>query len=154
MIVQKYIDTGQRVQRSRLATLFGRPLYAITAIFLEQRPPISAVDDLGQFDFFGVTPSNGRRREFDNGPDLLALGLPIYSCFPEVPWQNIDALREESTDKLYILEINPGGNTWHFSSGSADRIRNELGGLQLEDQFGAFDIAADVLIEKTRSEAE
>ena len=68
--------------------------------------------------------------------------------------QSVDVLREELTGKLFALEINPGGNTWHFSSHSAARIQSSLGGPRLEEQFGAFDIAADVLIERTRSEAE
>jgi hypothetical protein len=50
-----------------------------------------------------------------------------------------------------VLEINPGGNTWHFSSPWATAFEKERGGRKLKDQLGAFDIAARVLIEKTRT---
>jgi hypothetical protein len=155
MIVQRYIDTGQEIQGHRLATLFGRTLYANVNMYLERRPRISDVPDLREFRYFAVEDIGEviKRRYFDD-PDILALGSKINACFPEVPLQSIDILREEATRRLFVLEINPGGNTWHFSSYAAERQRRTLGGLRLEDQFQAFDVAADVLIEKTRAEAE
>jgi hypothetical protein len=153
MIVQKYIDTGQEIQGRRLATLFGRVLYAYAASTIESNRSLSQTDDPEQFKFSGVLGEK-ITREFVYDEHLLALGGKIHACFPEVPLQSIDVVRDKTTGKLFVLEINPGGNTWHFSSSSAERIRNSLGGVRLEDQFQAFDVAAEVLIEMTRAEAE
>lgn len=65
--------------------------------------------------------------------------------------------------KLYVLEVNAGGNTWHFSSSLAKDTRVSLGrhkdpnhpfpaflgGQILESQFGAFDLVAQRLVEVT-----
>jgi hypothetical protein len=51
--------------------------------------------------------------------------------------------------RLYCLEINPGGLTWNFSSRRAQDVPT-IDGIRREDQFGAWGIAADALIEKTR----
>ena len=64
----------------------------------------------------------------------------------------VDLVRDAETRKLYIMEVNPAGATWHFSSMSskgypAEHVRN------LYAQFGALDKVAQLLIEKTREEA-
>jgi hypothetical protein len=89
-------------------------------------------------------------------PDILALAREVYRAVPEVPLQGCDILREAATGKLFAIEINPGGNTWHFSSDFAKpMIEESLGTTEpLIDQFGVFEVAARVLIEKTRAEAE
>jgi hypothetical protein len=153
MIVQRYVDTGRDIQRWRLSTLFGRTLYAHANFYTERRAKLSEIADVSQFDFSGAREDEFRR-EFIYDEDLLALAPKIHACFPEVPLQSIDLLREEATGELFVLEINPGGNTWHFSSSVAERIRTSLGGSRLEDQFQAFDVAAEVLIERTLAEAE
>ena len=69
--------------------------------------------------------------------------------------QGIDIIREAGSGKLYLLEANPGGNTWIFSKGDlTTRLKAALGVERLTDQFDAFRIAAKVLIERTRAEAE
>ena len=69
--------------------------------------------------------------------------------------QGIDIIREAGSGKLYLLEANPGGNTWIFSKGDlTTRLKTALGVERLTDQFDAFRTAAKVLIERTRAEAE
>ncbi|MEQ1522858.1 MAG: hypothetical protein ABL936_16440, partial [Aestuariivirga sp.] len=65
---------------------------------------------------------------------------------------------------LYVLECNPGGNTWHFSSptgrkwqfrigrslGASRGMAKSAGRKMLLEQFGAIDIVAHALVEKTR----
>jgi hypothetical protein len=56
---------------------------------------------------------------------------------------------------LYVLEANPGGNTWIFSKGEMTaRLKAALRVDRLTDQFDAFRKAAKALVERTRAEAE
>jgi hypothetical protein len=80
-----------------------------------------------------------------------------------IPMLAVDVIREAATGKLYVLECNPGGNTWHFSSSIGEKLRlgfgdaktngnekaNEIARRMFIDQFGAFDIVAQQLIAKT-----
>ncbi len=73
---------------------------------------------------------------------------PILA-FPNIPLQGIDILEESGTGRLYVIEINAGGNTWHFFSS-----RSALGriGITRKDrvaQFGAWKVATEALIETT-----
>ena len=54
---------------------------------------------------------------------------------------------------LYVLEANPGGNTWHFSSKLAEEGRKEISREQRIEQMDAWGVAARVLAERTRAEA-
>ena len=43
-------------------------------------------------------------------PDILALAAAAYEAMPEGALQACDILRAK-TGELYLLEVNPGGNT-------------------------------------------
>ena len=47
--------------------------------------------------------------------DILELARRAYLALPEIALQGIDIIREAGSGKLYLLEANPGGNTWIFS---------------------------------------
>ena len=67
----------------------------------------------------------------------------------------VDVLREARTGKLYALESNPGGNTWHFSSAFGELLREEVGDgrRKLLAQYNALPLAAKTLAEATRAYA-
>jgi hypothetical protein len=54
--------------------------------------------------------------------------------------------------RLYVLEVNSLGYTWHFSSPTG-RVVQERFGLDLEAQFDGRNRAADLLCEQTRRRA-
>ena len=56
-------------------------------------------------------------REFTRDADILELARRAYSTLPEIPLQGLDIVREAETGGLFVLEANPGGNTWIFSKG-------------------------------------
>ena len=84
--------------------------------------------------------------------DVLEIARAVYLAIPEVPFHAIDVRRDAADGKLYCLEINPGGNTWNFSSPRGRTIAT-IDGIRREDQLGAWDIAAKALIEQTRLHA-
>ena len=71
---------------------------------------------------------------------------------PDVALQACDILRDKAGDH-YLLEINPGGGTWAFSSNLAQTYREMLGTSDLAAEFDAFRTCARILIERTRAEA-
>jgi glutathione synthase/RimK-type ligase-like ATP-grasp enzyme len=156
MFAQRFIDTGPFINHHRVLTLFGVPLLAFKTISQVARPSLDSPDDI-----LGKVAIKARRRdgpvgrEFTSDPDILDLGRRTYSALPEMALQGVDIIREEKSGKLYVLESNPGGNTWIFSKGEmTTRLKAALGVERLSDQFDAFKTAAKVLIERTREEAE
>jgi hypothetical protein len=105
-----------------------------------------------------ATRQGGGTRELADDADVLELARQTHSALPEAPLQGVDIIREAGSGKLFVLEANPGGNTWTFSKGKMRTrqatLQTALGVERLTDQFDAFTTAAKVLIERTRAEAE
>jgi hypothetical protein len=156
MLAQKFIDTGAFVNHYRVLTLFGTPLLAFKTTSEKARPALDASDDVLADVALKARRRDGPiKRESTSDPDILELARRAYSALPEVALQGIDIIREVGSGKLYLLEANPGGNTWIFSKGDLTaRLTEALGVERLTDQFDAFQTAAKVLIERTRAEAE
>ena len=151
MMAQVFIDPGPEAARLRVLTLFGEPLYAeeikIPAV---ERPEVLTADRLKEIPIV-TTGSKVRLRRFIYDADVLDMARHMSRVLPDVPLKACDIIREWKTGKLYVLEVNPGGNVWHFSSPIG---RRELvNGERREAQFDAFSLAANLLIERTRKEA-
>lgn len=160
--VQRYIHTGADIRWNRVSSLFSRPLWALRSRAIEPKVDLSAPDEV--IERAAITNVNGGQRfhEFTAEPDVLALAAAVHDAMPDVPLLGVDILRDERTGRLCVLEANPGGNTWHFSSGGGQDLRHAIArDLQLRGdpdaaaremmiaQFGAFDVAAEVLARKT-----
>lgn len=161
MLAQEYIETGDYPSEYRVLCFFGRPLYAIKRMSQEKRPQVS--------DFYNFSDPRDLRnskgtKHFGFGslpieashitePDVLELACRAYDAIPEAPLQGVDIIREKGTGNLYIMETNPGGFCWHFSS----RIMENaplIDGIRKEDQMDAFSVAADILVQRTLAEAQ
>jgi ATP-grasp domain len=155
MVVQPYIEHSENdcPTSYRVLTLFGRVLYAARNTWAVARPPLEEIAENPN----GIIASNdgsfGRLRTVWNDPEIIALGEQAASAFPACPVLGIDVVRNLETNKLYVLEVNPAGRVWHFSSPLAmNRFTPEYR-ADLYAQFGALDRIAELLIEKTRKEA-
>lgn len=162
MVVQSYVHTGAAISNIRVLTLFGEPLYA-----LQSWSKIETVDLTPQkvraqnLDIAHQTIAPGQKAvKFIYDEDVLAMARAAYAACPEAALQGCDILRDSRNGQLYILEFNPGGNTWHFSSSRAQMLREVVrpaGENRLAEkrksQFNAFRTAARVLVERTRLQA-
>jgi hypothetical protein len=106
-----------------------------------------------------------KTRSLVKDTDVERLAQRVHAVFPDIPILGCDVIREAATGDLYVLECNPGGNTWHISSKIGEEPRlsfgnakangfqraNERGRRMLIEQYGAFDVVAKTLVEKTRS---
>jgi hypothetical protein len=163
-LVQKFIDTGLYPSFYRVQTFFGRVIYSWHSTLKIARCPLDASDD--EIERTVVASQGGEKhRELVKEPDILRLAEAVHAQFPDIPILAIDVLRETATGALYVLECNPGGNTWHFSSKIGEALRlgfgnakvngveraNQLARRMFIEQYGAFDIVAKTLVEKTHS---
>lgn len=155
MIVQSFIDTGPFVTNYRLLTCLGQPLY------LQRATSNVAITLQGSDDDIEALPVDiqahpHRERELIYDADIVALGALCYRAIPDVPVQGIDIVRHHRTGKLFVLELNPGGNTWHFSSSFMKPFRDAAGPEYVERQrtyLDAFGTVAHALIQKAHLEA-
>ncbi|GLS20335.1 hypothetical protein GCM10007874_33520 [Labrys miyagiensis] len=149
MVAQRFIDCGYAMT-CRVLTLFGAPLFTYCR---ESTKPLVLESRHGPFnprDFMPAPPDSIAYSTRE--PDILALAAAAYEAMPDVALQACDILRSK-TGELYLLEVNPGGGTWMFSSKNAAGYRERLGVEDLATEFDAFRTCARVLIERTRAEA-
>ncbi|HYC17222.1 MAG TPA: hypothetical protein VEC94_08450 [Pseudolabrys sp.] len=154
ILVQPYIDHAEDGYPTiyRVLTMFGRALYCVWNRWDKKRPPLAQIAD----DPSGVIATNdnsmGQVRSLCNDPGIVALGERAHEAFPECPVLGVDIIRDVQSGRLYVLEVNPHGNVWHLSSPFAKKVDPEYVRARYA-QFNALDRAADLLIQKTRSEA-
>lgn len=161
MVVQQFIDTGPRLSTYRVLTLFGEPLYCEYNYLDNSELDLAATDatiESTNIAIQGDTPN--RHRVFRYDADMVALARAAHRAIPEIPLKGCDILRDHRTGRLYVIEVNPNSNTWHFSSRFMAKLMKqypakfppELARQRLE-QLDAFGTAAHVLAEATRREA-
>ncbi len=156
MFAQRFIDTGPYVNHYRVLTLFGVTLLAFKTAATWERPSLESPDHVIESIAVKARRLEGPLvREVTRDPEILGLAARVAQALPEIPLQGIDIVREAATGKLFVLEANPGGNTWIFSKGAmSERLTKALGVKHLSDPFDAFTTAAKVLVERTRRDAE
>lgn len=163
-LVQRFVDTGLYPSFHRVETFFGKVIYSWHSTLQAPRCPLDAPD--AEIERTIIATQGGEKdRKLVQEADILELAERVHAAFASIPLLAIDILREETTGKLYVLECNPGGNTWHFSSKIGEKLRlgfgnatvngvkraHEIARSMFIDQYGAFDIVAKVLVEKTRA---
>jgi hypothetical protein len=157
MMVQQFVDTGERIAVYRVLTFFGEPLYALLEDSPDARVPRDAPDEQLERATVASQATQLMECRFIDEPDVLALARAAHQVIPGVPLKGVDILREKDSGKLYVLELNCGGNTWHFSSAvqAGERAANGPEFRQmLYAQFDAMQTAARVLVARTNAEAE
>jgi hypothetical protein len=152
MIVQRFVPTGPTPRHYRVLTLFGRPLFSRYDVSTIPFPPLDAPDEVLEQAVI-VSSFPHRTASLVAEDDVLDLARRTYDAMPEIPLQGVDVLREEGTGALHVLEINPGGNTWIFSSQWSTNLKRSVGMDDLSVPFDSWRVAAEVLIERTRAEA-
>jgi predicted ATP-grasp superfamily ATP-dependent carboligase len=152
MIIQRFIDTGDYPSHYRVLTLFSEPIFAFRAVSTLRRPPLdAAVDILAAGPF--MAKHGQRRLLIPVETDVLDQSRRTFGAISEVALHGCDIVRDNETGRLFVLEINPGGNTWSFSSQWAALLRAELNMPDLSTQFDTWKTCARLLVQRTRSEA-
>jgi hypothetical protein len=147
MLVQKFIDTGTHPVLYRAMTFLGEVLTIYRVIYVRHKPEGSTHVPT---DFH--SKSTEATRDFNHYPHVHAFARKTAAAFANWPLLGCDILEEHGTGKLYALEVNAGGNVWHFSSpyNAKQRAANPQYNAPRLNQYGAFDVAAKALINATR----
>jgi len=153
ILVQRFIDTGIHPANYRVLCLFGEPLLCMEYKLKEPRPSLDAPDEALLNTPIASNTDGLYHHALLAPPEILDFARRVAKVMPEIPLQGIDIIREDGTGRLFVLENNPGGNTWHFSSKISEDGRKEITREQRIAQFGAWDVAARVLAERTLKEA-
>ena len=151
MIIQQFIDTGKFPCKYRVLTLCGEVLYAQFRKLVEPRPDLALSDEV--LKSAQVATSGGPCQYFHQDyPDVVEFAKKVADAFPNVPLLGVDIVRDIISNKLYALEVNAGGNTWHFSSKLWAERRRQYPKVAEEamTQYNAFDTAARALVSATR----
>jgi hypothetical protein len=150
VIAQKFINTGRWPVSYRVSTLFGRTLYSFRVEASHHRRPLDRPDN---FDGISIAASHlGCSFWLNDDPEIIAFGEAAHHAFPEIPFLGIDILREESSGRLYVIEVNSAGDVWHFSSRTGKSIQ-QWAGINLASQYGGLQRAAEILVAETRARA-
>ena len=161
-LAQRFVDSGEHPSYIRVQTFLGKAIYSWQTTLIQPRCPLDAEDE--ELERATIATQGGaktRRLVFD--ADVLALAERVHAALPHIPMLGVDIIREAGTGRLFVLECNPGGNTWHISSDIGEKIRlglgdaeangkeraEEIGRRIMIDQFGAFDIVARRLADAT-----
>ncbi len=137
LIVQDYIHTGPWPVSYRVGTIFGEPIYAWRTIGDKSRPPFEERKRNARFFNGRSIVSNTKRSSFDSEvpEDVIHFARKVHSAFPSIPLLGMDIIRSADTGKLYALDMNTTGNTFHLTSDTGKSIAREFN-LDLGAQFG------------------
>lgn len=153
LLIQQFIYTGPWPSSYRVTTLFGKALWSWKVEADQTRRPLLGPDRFAEGATGGgmsiVSTGKGCRFWLNDEPDVLELGERAHAAFPGVPLLGIDIVREHPSGKLYVIEANSCGRTWHFNSPTGRAIQDQFG-FELESQFDGVRKAAGILAEQTR----
>ena len=156
MLIQPYIEHTENGYPTeyRVMTVFGNVVYSARNSWAMPRK--ATLEEIAN-DQKGIIASNSRHfdraRTVWNDAEIIALGEKAHAAFPEIPVLGVDVLRDAETKRLFVMEVNPKGDTWHLSSYLKTDPFTEQHRRDLYAQFDALDRVSQLLIEKTRAEA-
>lgn len=148
LLAQRYIHTGARTCCYRVMTVLGRIIYAMRSLAEADAPRLDP-DGADDIEFEVAANGVARRLDLVDDADILALARAVAAKLTFVPVFGIDIVREAGTGRLYVLELNSSGRTWHLSSDHGLGHQREHG-LDYYGQFDALRQIADALIDATR----
>lgn len=149
-LVQKFVKCGDNPTHYRVSVFLDEVLYSRRSS--SHYPYVNQNSDIKELLKNTVASNHHGYRTVEPYIDLEvnALALSVAKSFPDCPLFGIDIIRDNETAKLYVLETNLGGNTWHFSSEIAKRDGlTPLHRKAIIQQYMAWDVAASALVRKT-----
>ena len=155
-LVQKLLKTGTHPKHCRAAVFLDEIIYSANGCLNFPYP--SEDSSIQELLNTSVASNQHARRTSELVKDLEvnALALKVASTLSENPLMAVDILRDEDTGQLYVLEVNLGGNVWHFSSEMARNLPgyDAAARKKMVLQYNAWDRAAEALVRKTHELAK
>jgi hypothetical protein len=149
-LVQKFIKCGETPTHFRVTVFLNEVLFSSRA-----RSTLSYPETDLSLMLKTTVASNMRENRITQlfqDEQINSFALMVATTFPNNPLLGIDILQDDLTGNLYVLEVNLGGNTWHFSSNNGEGYRFDLGGKNaMVRQYNAWDRAAEALVRNTHA---
>jgi len=154
MVAQKFIYTGRWPVSYRVLTYFGVPVSALRYEGRRDLAPLDRADGLKQAGggLSIVATARGCTITLTDDPEVLDLARRAHGALPTIPSLGVDIVREEGSGRLYLIEINCGGNSWNLTSDAGKEIEAEFG-FDFRGQFDALDLIAERSIAIAREHA-
>lgn len=150
-LIQKFIHTGIQPVSYRALTFFGEIIYLQKSTNTACGSPLNdptRADEVGGHNPVATAAKGKAELVFDD--EIIEFARNIANtAFKTIPLLGQDIVRDVATGKLYCLEVNPYGSTWHFTSKTGLGIQSG-NDIVFEKQFDAFSKVANILIQKTR----
>ena len=149
--VQKFVKTGEKPSHYRVLVFLDTVLYIRKNESIYNYPNLNDDIKTKLAKTVGSNFPGHRKFSMANDEKISEFALKISSSFPKNPILGIDIIREENTGALFVLETNPGGNVWAFSSNYIAKLPEDKKATreQCLKQFNAFDRAAEALVKQT-----
>lgn len=145
-LIQKFVETGDNPNYFRALTLFGETLYLRKTT---NGTSLTSEIASGQLPDPVANAGHGSA-ELVTDLEVMQFAKKMADmAFPEIPLLGQDIVRDRNSGRLYCLEVNPYGSTWHFSTLTGRKLQQREN-LDYKTQFDAFKLAANVLMEKAR----
>src|SRR5882724_1184852 len=123
ILIQEFIRAGTHATHTRVATFMGNPILTWTTALSEPLPEDGQPDEIIEKTNIATNLAGvSKKRNYDIDPVKLALARRVFDVFPNIPLHGVDIVTSDD-DRHYVLEMNGGGNTWHFSSDAGAPIR-------------------------------
>lgn len=154
MLVQCFVEHAEDgfPTEYRVLVLFGEVLYCAKNRWPVRRATPAEIAN-SSLPLASNDRSGGQRvRAISYDEDVIALARRAAAAFPDCALLGIDIIRESGSGRLFVMEVNPNGRVWHFSSDlglSFDAAHRR----DLYEQFDALERTAGVLIDRTRAVA-
>ena len=154
LLAQEFIYTGPWPVSYRVTTLFGKALFSCRVEADRSRRPLQGPDQFRSQGGGMSICSSGKACTFELNHDreVIELGERAHAAFPDIAVLGVDIIREQPSGKLYVIEVNSTGGTWHFSSATGQSVQQGAE-INFESQFDGLKTAAEVLVEQTHRAA-
>jgi hypothetical protein len=154
LVVQQFVHTGEKPVSYRVLTLFGEALYCMRSRNDSCGGKLEKVESSKDFAGHNIV-ATARKGTIDlvNDTEVIEFASRVAAVFGAIPVLGVDVLRDMHTGELHCVEVNPFGQTWHFSSKLGKLIQESMG-ICFAKQFGAFELAAEIFIKKARELAQ
>ncbi|MCC6984261.1 MAG: hypothetical protein IT535_13400 [Bauldia sp.] len=154
MIAQQFVYTGKWPVAAKVLTYFGTAVAAMEYHGREELLPLTDRDRFGDAPGSSIVASAmGARMALCDDPEVPRLAERVHALWPDQPSLGVDIVRDSQTGELFVLELNPTGNSWILSGAVGESAKHQFG-IDLHAQFGALDILTETSIAVARRFAE
>jgi len=154
--VQKFVRTGARPTHYRANIFLDTVVYSRSNTHRLNYPEYQSDLKILLSQTVASNDHHNREAKLEIDNEMNVFALNVAKTFPSNPFFGVDMIRDDETKEIYVLEVNLGGNIWHFSS----EISKKAGFITSDVrkpmilQYNAWDRSAEALVRKTHELAK